>query len=564
MSEYEPNRIVGTVVDPSKSKYTSRIAGYSVLLDEYAKRVARIKEGGGKKRQEREHERGKMLPRERIAALVDADSTFQEIGTFVAEGMYEEEGGCPCGGTVMGTGHVSGRLCMIVANDATVKAGAWFPITAKKNLRAQEIALENCLPIIYLVDSAGVYLPMQDEIFPDREHFGRIFRNNALLSSRGIPQIAAVMGSCVAGGAYLPIMSDEALIVDGTGSIFLAGPFLVKAAIGETVDSETLGGASTHSEISGVTDYKLPDDATCLATIRDLISRMSERPKAKFDRIQAKAPAFDANELLGIMPVSGSEPYNMYDVLGRIIDASSWTEYKAGYGKTLLTGYARIDGWSVGIVANQRELVKARAGVKAGTDELQAGGVIYSDSADKAARFIMNCNQKQIPLVFIQDVSGFMVGSRAEQGGIIKDGAKMVSAVSNSVVPKFTIIVGNSYGAGNYAMCGKAFDPRMICAWPTARIAVMGGAQAAKTLLQIQKAKRVRAGQLLSQAAEDELLAEITERYDSQTSPYYAAARMWVDEIIEPTQTRDWISRGMEIASHNPTIEPFNPGVIQT
>lgn len=564
MSLYEPNRIVGNAVDPSKSKYVSRLDGYRVLLDDFESRIARIKEGGGKKGQEREHERGKMLPRERIAALIDADSEFQEIGTFVAEGMYEEEGGCPCGGTVMGTGHVSGRLCMVVANDATVKAGAWFPITAKKNLRAQEIALENDLPIIYLVDSAGVFLPMQDEIFPDREHFGRIFRNNAILSSRGIPQIAAVMGSCVAGGAYLPIMSDEALIVEGTGSIFLAGPFLVKAAIGESVDSETLGGASTHSEISGVTDYKAPDDATCLATIRDLVSRMADRPKAKFNRIEATAPLFDASELLGIMPVSGSEPYNMYDVIGRIIDASSWTEYKERYGKTILTGYARIDGWSVGIVANQRELVKARAGVKAATDELQAGGVIYSDSADKAARFIMICNQKQIPLVFIQDVSGFMVGSRAEQGGIIKDGAKMVSAVSNSVVPKFTIIVGNSYGAGNYAMCGKAFDPRMICAWPTARIAVMGGAQAAKTLLQIQKAKRVRAGQVLSQEAEDELLAEITQRYDSQTSPYYAAARLWVDEIIEPSKTREWISRGMEIASNNPKIEPFNPGVIQT
>jgi 3-methylcrotonyl-CoA carboxylase beta subunit len=564
MNEFEPNRTVGAAADPEKAKYASRVSGYLALMKEYASRMARIQEGGGKDRQEREHKRGKMLPRERIAALVDPDSVFQEIGTFVAEDMYEEEGGCPGGGTVMGTGHVSGRLCMIVANDATVKAGAWFPITAKKNLRAQEIALENCLPIIYLVDSAGVYLPMQDEIFPDREHFGRIFRNNAILSSRGIPQIAAVMGSCVAGGAYLPIMSDEALIVDGTGSIYLAGPFLVKAAIGETVDSETLGGAATHSEISGVTDYRLPDDATCLTTIRDLVSRMAERPKAAFDRIASKSPAFDASELYGIMPLSGAEPYDMFDVLGRIIDASSWTEYKAGYGKTLLTGYARIDGWSVGIVANQRELVKARAGVKAGTDELQAGGVIYSDSADKAARFIMNCNQKKIPLVFIQDVSGFMVGSRAEQGGIIKDGAKMVSAVSNSVVPKFTIIVGNSYGAGNYAMCGKAFDPRMICAWPTARIAVMGGAQAAKTLLQIQKAKRVRAGQVLSQEAENELLAEITARYDSQTSPYYAAARLWVDEIIEPSTTRDWISRGMEIASHNPDIAPFNPGVIQT
>jgi 3-methylcrotonyl-CoA carboxylase beta subunit len=564
MSEFAPNRSVGSENDPEKQKFITRLAGYQGLLEELNSKRSLIFEGGGKKRQQREHERGKMLARERIAALVDADSEFQEIGTFVGEGMYEDEGGCPCGGTVMGTGHVSGKLCMIVANDATVKAGAWFPITAKKNLRAQEIALENRLQIIYLVDSAGVFLPMQDEIFPDKEHYGRIFRNNAKLSSMGIPQIAAVMGSCVAGGAYLPIMSDEALIVDGTGSIYLAGPFLVKAAIGEEVDSETLGGAATHSEVSGVTDYRLPDDATCLATIKDLVARMADSPRASFNRSAPTPPKYSAEELLGIMPVSGSEPYNMFDVLGRIIDADSWTEYKAGYGKTLLTGYARIDGWSVGIVANQRELVKARAGVKAGTDELQAGGVIYSDSADKAARFIMNCNQKQIPLVFLQDVSGFMVGSRAEHGGIIKDGAKMVNAVSNSVVPKFTVIVGNSYGAGNYAMCGKAYDPRMICAWPTARIAVMGGAQAAKTLLQIQKAKRVRAGEVLSDEAEKALLEEIKARYDAQTSPYYAASRLWVDEIIEPTQTRDWISRGMEIASHNPEIEPFNPGVIQT
>ncbi len=564
MSEFEPNKTVGKKIDLQHAKYVARKAGYLDLIKELQATRGRIELGGGLEKQKREHSRGKMLPRERIAALVDADSVFQEIGTFVGEGMYEEEGGCPAGGTVMGTGHINGRLCVIVANDATVKAGAWFPITAKKNLRAQEIALENHLPIIYLVDSAGVFLPMQDEIFPDKEHFGRIFRNNAILSSKGIPQIAAVMGSCVAGGAYLPIMSDEALIVDGTGSIYLAGPFLVKAAIGETVDSETLGGAATHSEISGVTDYQLPDDATCLKTIRDLVGRMSTQPKAAFDRAQAVLPAFDASELLGIMPVTGSEPYDMYDVLGRIIDADSWTEYKAGYGKTLLTGYARIDGWSVGIVANQRELVKARAGVKAGTDELQAGGVIYSDSADKAARFIMNCNQKRIPLVFIQDVSGFMVGSRAEQGGIIKDGAKMVNAVSNSVVPKFTIIVGNSYGAGNYAMCGKAYDPRMICAWPTARIAVMGGAQAAKTLLQIQKAKFKRSDEVLSKEAENELLAEITARYESQTTPYYAASRLWVDEIIEPTETRSWISRGLEIANHNAEIIPFNPGVIQT
>lgn len=534
------------------------------MIEELRQRHEAVSLGGGTARREREHDRGKMLARERIAALIDEDSVFHEIGSFAAWEMYEDEGGCPAAGTVMGTGHVNGRLCMIVANDATVKAGAWFPLTAKKNLRAQDICLENNLPIIYLVDSAGVFLPMQDEIFPDRDHFGRIFRNNAVMSARGIPQIAAIMGSCVAGGAYLPIMSDEALIVDGTGSVFLAGPFLVRAAIGEQVDQETLGGAATHSEISGVTDYRAPDDATALRTIRDLVGRLGARPTAGFDRILPVDPAFPASDIESLMPISGAEPYDMREVLGRIIDADSWTEYKEGYGRTILTGYARIDGWSVGIVANQREVVKARAGVKAGTDELQAGGVIYSDSADKAARFIMNCNQKRIPLVFLQDVTGFMVGSRAEHGGIIKDGAKMVNAVSNSVVPKFTVIVGNSYGAGNYAMCGRAYDPRLICAWPTARIAVMGGAQAAKTLLQIQKAAAKRAGQVLSEEEEAALLKEIQDRYDRQTTPYYAAARLWVDEIIDPTTTRQWISRGLEIADHNPDMPRFNPGVIQT
>ena len=534
------------------------------MLQTWQDRVRTIHMGGGEARQKREHARGKMLPRERITALVDDPEQFQEIGTFVGYGMYEDEGGCPAGGTVMGTGPVNGRMCMIVANDATVKAGAWFPITAKKNIRAQEIALENHLPIIYLVDSAGVFLPMQDEIFPDRDHFGRIFRNNARLSAMGIPQIAAIMGSCVAGGAYLPIMSDEALIVDGTGSVFLAGPFLVKAAIGEEVDGETLGGADTHCQISGVTDYQVPDDATCLRTIRDLVGRQGTRPTAGFDRSENRAPAHDPAELYGIVPTSGALPYDMREVLSRIIDADSWTEYKEGYGKTILTGYARVEGWSVGIVANQRLVVKARAGVKARTDEMQAGGVIYSDSADKAARFIMNCNQKRIPLVFVQDVTGFMVGSRAEHGGIIKDGAKMVNAVANSVVPKFTVIAGNSYGAGNYAMCGRAYDPRMICAWPTARIAVMGGSQAAKTLLQIQKAKRARSGQELSAADEEQLLAEITARYEDQTSPYYAGARMWIDEIIDPATTRSWIGRGMEIANLNPDAPVFNPGVIQT
>lgn len=563
MSDFQESRSLGSPSLAEDRKLNARREAGQSLVAELNERHALVAGGGGQKRRDREHARGKMLARERIAALIDEDSTFQEVGSFAAWGMYEEQGGCPSAGTVMGTGHVNGRLCMIVANDATVKAGAWFPMTAKKNLRAQEIAIENRLPIIYLVDSAGVFLPMQDEIFPDRDHFGRIFRNNAVMSAKGIPQIAAIMGSCVAGGAYLPIMSDEALIVDGTGSVFLAGPFLVKAAIGEQVDKETLGGAATHSEVSGVTDYRVPDDATALRTIRDLVGRTGERDKAGFDRIDTVDPAFATEDLHSYMPVSGADPYDMREVLGRIIDAGSWTEYKEGYGKTILTGYARIDGWSVGIVANQRQIVKARAGVKAGTDELQAGGVIYSDSADKAARFIMNCNQKRIPLVFFQDVSGFMVGSRAEHGGIIKDGAKMVNAVSNSVVPKFTVIVGNSYGAGNYAMCGRAYDPRMICAWPTARIAVMGGQQAAKTLLQIQKAAAERAGNEMSADEEADLLKKIQARYDEQTTPYYAASRLWVDEIIDPVQTRDWISRGMEIAEHNPDIEAFNPGVIQ-
>jgi 3-methylcrotonyl-CoA carboxylase beta subunit len=564
MSEFQEARTPGSPLSQGSAKVARKGEQGRALIEELRQRHEAVSLGGGTARREREHDRGKMLARERIAALIDEDSVFHEIGSFAAWEMYEDEGGCPAAGTVMGTGHVNGRLCMIVANDATVKAGAWFPLTAKKNLRAQDICLENNLPIIYLVDSAGVFLPMQDEIFPDRDHFGRIFRNNAVMSARGIPQIAAIMGSCVAGGAYLPIMSDEALIVDGTGSVFLAGPFLVRAAIGEQVDQETLGGAATHSEISGVTDYRAPDDATALRTIRDLVGRLGARPTAGFDWILPVDPAFSASDIESLMPISGAEPYDMREVLGRIIDADSWTEYKEGYGRTILTGYARIDGWSVGIVANQREVVKARAGVKAGTDELQAGGVIYSDSADKAARFIMNCNQKRIPLVFLQDVTGFMVGSRAEHGGIIKDGAKMVNAVSNSVVPKFTVIVGNSYGAGNYAMCGRAYDPRLICAWPTARIAVMGGAQAAKTLLQIQKAAAKRAGQVLSEEEEAALLKEIQDRYDRQTTPYYAAARLWVDEIIDPTTTRQWISRGLEIADHNPDMPRFNPGVIQT
>lgn len=528
------------------------------LVTELNARASQIKLGGGVERMEREHKRGKMTARERIRALVDDPDEFYELGLFTADGMYEDEGGCPAGGTVMGLGHVEGRLCMIVANDATVKAGAWFPITAKKNLRAQEIAMENRIPVIYLVDSAGVFLPMQDEIFPDKEHFGRIFRNNARMSSAGIPQISAIMGSCVAGGAYLPIMSDEALIVDGTGSVFLAGPFLVKAAIGEDVDKETLGGAATHSEISGVTDYKVDNDEEAIEKVRKLVAQLGPFPRAGFNRTDATAPAFPEDDIYGVVPTGSSQPYDMKEVLARIVDEDSWVEYKEGYGQTILTGYARIDGWSVGIVANQRMVVKNSDG------EMQVGGVIYSDSADKAARFIMNCNQKRVPLVFLQDVTGFMVGSRAEHGGIIKDGAKMVNAVANSVVPKFTVIVGNSYGAGNYAMCGKAYDPRLILSWPTARIAVMGGSQAAKTLLQIQVAKLKKQGKELTQGEQRVMLNEIEERYKTQTSPYYAAARIWVDEIIDPKDTRRWLSLGIEMADHNPEIEDFNPGVIQT
>jgi len=554
----------GSVVDGSTAKFAERQAAYQDLISALEIRKAAIAEGGGRKRQEREHARGKLLARERIARLLDKGEDFLEIGTFAGYGMYDSEGGCPAAGTVMGIARVSGRLCLIVANDSTVKAGAWFPITAKKNLRAQEIALENHIPIIYLVDSAGVYLPLQDEIFPDKEHFGRIFRNNAVLSARGIPQISAIMGSCVAGGAYLPIMSDEALIVQGTGSVFLAGPFLVKAAIGETVDAETLGGAETHSQISGVTDYQMANDEECLDTIRDLVGRLGQGPRAGFNRIESIEPSLPVEDLYGIIPLSSAQSYDVRQVVARFIDAGSWTEYKEGYGKTILTGYARIDGWSLGIVANQRLVVKARAGVKAHVDEMQAGGVIYSDSADKAARFIMNCNQKKIPLLFLQDVTGFMVGSRAEHGGIIKDGAKMVSAVANSVVPKFTVIIGNSYGAGNYAMCGRAYDPRLILAWPSARIAVMGGSQAAQTLLQIQAAKMKREGKTLSDDQKAERLKEISTRYEEQTTPYYAAARLWVDELIDPTVTRKWISCGIEMANLNPNIPPFNPGVIQT
>ena len=558
MSELVKAEQPGTSVDRESAVYQERRRELKNLLRKHEELAAEVREGGGEARMQREHERGKMTARERIAALIDDADAFYELGLFAGFEMYEKEGGCPAGGTVMGIGRVSGRLSMIVANDATVKAGAWFPITAKKNLRAQEIALENHLPIIYLVDSAGVFLPLQDEIFPDKEHFGRIFRNNAVLSSRGIPQIAAIMGSCVAGGAYLPIMSDEALIVDGTGSVFLAGPFLVKAAIGEDVDVQTLGGASTHSRVSGVTDYALADDKACIQKIRELVSHYGPRARAGFDRTSSRPPAFAAEELYGIFPAQGNHQYESRDIIARLIDAESWTEYKADYGKTLLTGYGRIDGWSVGIVANQRSIVRN------GKGEMQVGGVIYSDSADKAARFIMNCNQKRIPIIFLQDVTGFMVGTRAEHGGIIKDGAKMVNVVANSVVPKFTVIIGNSYGAGNYAMCGRAYDPRMIFAWPTAKIAVMGGQQAAKTLLQIQMRSLENAGKQLTESEQDALLSSIEARYDAQTTPYYAAARLWIDEIIDPAATREWISLGIEVADLNPDMPTFNAGIIQT
>lgn len=528
-----------------------------LLIAKMQHRLKAIYLGGGEKKLAKQKAKGKLTARERVEKLLDEGTSFLEIGAFAGYGMYEEYGGCPAGGVVVGIGKVSGRQCMIVANDASVKAGAWFPISGKKNLRAQEIAIENRLPIIYLVDSAGVFLPMQAEIFADKEHFGRIFRNNARMSSMGIPQIAAIMGSCVAGGAYLPIMSDEALIVEGTGSIFLAGPYLVKAAIGETVDSETLGGAQTQSDISGVTDYKMPDDETCLQTIRDLVDKMGHFPKAGFDRVKAIPPKADSKEILQIFPTASNKPYPTIEILKRIVDDSKLTLYKESYGQTIICAYARIDGWSVGIVANNREVVKNAKG------EMQFGGVIYSDSADKAARFIMNCNQKKIPLVFMHDVTGFMVGSRSEHGGIIKDGAKMVNAVSNSTVPKFTIVMGNSYGAGNYAMCGKAYDPRLMVAWPTAKIAVMGGTQAAKTLLQIQVSSLKAKGEEIEPAVEKELLERIQKEYEEQSSPYYAASRLWVDAIIDPRDTREVISMGIEAANHA-EVERFNPGVIQT
>jgi acetyl-CoA carboxylase carboxyltransferase component len=526
-------------------------------VSELKKRLAQVKLGGGKARIEKQHAKGKMTARERIDYLLDEGRDSLEIGAFAGDGMYEEHGGCPSAGVVVKIGYISGKQCVTVANDATVKAGAWFPITGKKNLRAQEIAIENRLPIIYLVDSAGVYLPLQDEIFPDKEHFGRIFRNNAVMSSKGITQIAAVMGSCVAGGAYLPIMSDEALIVEKTGSIFLAGSYLVKAAIGENVDNETLGGATTHSEISGVTDYKAKDDKDALDTIKNVIDKIGAFDTAGFDRKESRKPKENPDDIFGILPEKRTEQYDMLEIINRLVDESEFKQYKEGYGKTILTGYARIDGWAVGIVANQRKVVKTKKG------EMQFGGVIYSDSADKATRFIANCNQKKIPLVFLQDVTGFMVGSKSEHGGIIKDGAKMVNAVSNSVVPKFTVVIGNSYGAGNYAMCGKAYDPRLIVAWPSAELAVMGGNSAAKVLLQIEKASLKKKGETITEKKEKELFDKIKNRYDEQVSPYYAAARLWTDAVIDPKNTRKWISMGIEAADHAPIEKDFNMGVLQ-
>ena len=528
-----------------------------LLLSDLRKRFVKVKLGGGQQRIDKHHKNGKMTARERIDYLLDTNSKSIEIGAFAGEEMYKQHGGCPSGGVVVKIGYIKEKQCIVVANDATVKAGAWFPITGKKNLRAQEISMENKIPIIYLVDSAGVYLPMQDEIFPDKEHFGRIFRNNAIMSSMGITQISAIMGSCVAGGAYLPIMSDEALIVDKTASIFLAGSYLVKAAIGESIDNETLGGATTHCEISGVTDYKAKDDKDALDKIKFIVDKIGDANKAGFSKKEAFPPKEKEEEIFGILPKERNAQYDMLEIIKRLVDNSEFEQYKEGYGKTILTGYARIDGWAVGIIANQRKLVKTKKG------EMQFGGVIYNDSADKATRFIANCNQKKVPLVFLQDVTGFMVGSKSEHGGIIKDGAKMVNAVGNSVVPKFTIIIGNSYGAGNYAMCGKAYDPRLIAAWPSAELAVMSGNSAAKVLLQIETASLKKQGEQITHEKEAELFDAIKSRYDEQTSPYYAAARMWTDGVINPLETRTWISMGIEAANHAPIEKQFNMGIIQ-
>jgi 3-methylcrotonyl-CoA carboxylase beta subunit len=554
---YHVNASTPIFVCMSSNDSRTENSSMTTLVDRMKEQLQKIYEGGGKKAIAKQKEKNKLTARERINYLVDKGSVFSEIGAFAGYGMYAEYGGCPAGGTVAGIGYVSGRQCVIVANDQTVKAGAWFPITGKKNLRLQEIALQNNLPVIYLVDSAGVFLPMQDEIFPDKEHFGRIFYNNAQMSARGIIQIAAVMGACVAGGAYLPIMSDETLMVEGAGSIFLAGPYLVKAAIGEDIDTETLGGAVTHTEISGIADYKFKTEEECLDQVKKIMDKIGSKEKAGFDRVKSKKPAKSAEDLYSLVPTDSTKPYDMVSVIERIVDNSEFEQFKQDYGKTIICGYGRIDGWAVGIVANQRKIVKSKKG------EMQMGGVIYNDSADKAARFILNCNQKNIPLVFLQDVTGFMVGSRSEHAGIIKDGAKMVNAVANSVVPKITIIIGNSYGAGNYAMCGKAYDPRFIYAWPTARIAVMGGDQAAKTLLQIQVAALKAKGELIAPAEETRMLNDIKKKYETQTSPYYAAARLWVDAIIDPLETRKLISEGIMAASHNPVSAAFKTGVFQ-
>jgi len=528
-----------------------------LLISDLRKRFAKVKLGGGQKRIDKHREKGKMTARERVDFLFDSKTKSIEIGAFAGDEMYKEHGGCPSGGVVVKIGYIKGKQCIVVANDATVKAGAWFPITGKKNLRAQEISIENKIPIIYLVDSAGVYLPMQDEIFPDKEHFGRIFRNNAIMSSLGITQISAVMGSCVAGGAYLPIMSDESIIVDKTASIFLAGSYLVKAAIGESIDNETLGGATTHCEISGVTDYKATDDKDALEKIKSIVDKIGDFEKAGFNKVKSQAPKENEDDIFGILPKERNAQYDMLEIIKRLVDKSEFDQYKQGYGQTILTGYARIDGWAVGIVANQRKLVKTKKG------EMQFGGVIYNDSADKATRFIANCNQKKIPLVFLQDVTGFMVGSKSEHAGIIKDGAKMVNAVSNSIVPKFTVIIGNSYGAGNYAMCGKAYDPRLIVAWPSAELAVMSGNSAAKVLLQIETASLKKQGEKITPEKEAELFDQIKSRYDQQISPYYSAARIWTDAVINPLDTRTWISLGIEAANHAPIEKQFNMGVLQ-
>ena len=528
-----------------------------ILVSELEQKLAQIKLGGGKSKLEKIRSEGKMTARERVNYLLDDHTDSIEIGALAGYEMYEEEGGCPSAGVIVVMGYVGQKLCIIVANDASVKAGAWFPISAKKNLRAQEIALENKIPIIYLVDSAGVFLPRQDEIFPDKEHFGRIFRNNAQMSSEGIVQIAAVMGSCVAGGAYLPIMSDEAIIVDKTASIFLAGSYLVKAAIGEEIDNQKLGGATTHSEISGITDYKAKDDSDALNRIKSLMEKIGDAPKAGFNRTKPLTPKTDQEGIYRLLPTDKTLPYDTYKIINRLIDQNSMEEYKADYGKTMITAFVRIDGWAVGIVANQRKIVKDKNG------ETQFGGVIYGDAADKSTRFIANCNQRKIPLVFVQDVTGFMVGSKAEHSGIIKDGAKMVNAVANSVVPKFTIITGNSNGAGNYAMCGKAFDPRLIVAWPGSKMAVMGGEQAAKVLLQIEKSKLKKEGTKTDPKKENKLLEQIKSRYDKQTRSYYAAARLWTDAIIDPLETRKWISMGIQAANHAPNDRKFNMGILQ-